>query len=162
MKDHKENFNNNPTVRLMNNNCKVHSKDFLDTVNKSIPETTNLNQWRNAETVFDCFKAIHNKHLCKSVIFDIKQFYVSVTENLLKTSQFSSEHKHFFQMMTKQLFTTQENNYFLTIRKLRVKETVGYLISRLERTMKWRLINYSEVIYFTNYHNYTKKGHRVV
>ena len=51
MKDHKENFNNNPTVRLMNNNCNVHSKDFLDTVNKSIPETTNLNQWRNAETV---------------------------------------------------------------------------------------------------------------
>ena len=86
MKDHKENFNNNATVRLMNNNREVHSKDFLDTVNKSIPETTNLNQWRNAETVFDCFKAIHNKHLCKFVIFDIKQFYVSVTENLLKTS----------------------------------------------------------------------------
>ena len=86
MKDHKENFNNNATVRLMNNNREVHSKDFLDTVNKSIPETTNLNQWRKAETVFDCFKAIHNKHLCKFVIFDIKQFYVSVTENLLKTS----------------------------------------------------------------------------
>ena len=74
MKDHKENFNNNATVRLMNSNCKVHSKDFLDTVNKSIPETTNLNQWRNAD-----------KHLCKFIIFDIKQFYVSVTENLLKT-----------------------------------------------------------------------------
>ena len=43
-----------------------------------------LSQWRNTDTVIDWFKVICNKHLCKFVIFDIKEFYPSITENLLK------------------------------------------------------------------------------
>ena len=43
-----------------------------------------LNQWRNTDTVIDWLKDIHNKHLCKFAIFDIKEFYPSITENLLK------------------------------------------------------------------------------
>ena len=43
-----------------------------------------LNQWRNTDTVIDWFKGIRNKHLRKLIIFDIKEFYPSMTENLLK------------------------------------------------------------------------------
>ena len=50
LKDHKENFNNNPMVRLINptKNQFVHiSKAILDTTNKKIGEAMGLNQWRN-------------------------------------------------------------------------------------------------------------------
>ena len=43
-----------------------------------------LNQRRNTDTVIDWFKGIRNKHLCMFVLLDIKQFYPSITENLLK------------------------------------------------------------------------------
>ena len=50
LKDHKENFNNNPTVRLINlakNELGCISKVILDTANKSVREAMGLNQWRN-------------------------------------------------------------------------------------------------------------------
>ena len=86
LKDHKENFNNNPAVKLINL-AKIElghiSKTILDTTNKNIREAIDLNQWRNTDTIIDCFKGISNKPLCKFVIFDIKEFYSSITEHLL-------------------------------------------------------------------------------
>ena len=43
-----------------------------------------LNQWRNKDTVIFWFKGIRNKHLCKFVVFGIKEFYPYITENLQK------------------------------------------------------------------------------
>ena len=87
LKDHKKNFNNNPAVRLINpvkNEMGRISEAILDTANKNIREAMDLNQWRNTDTIIDWFKGIRNKHLCKFIIFDIKNFYLSITENLLK------------------------------------------------------------------------------
>ena len=81
LKDHKENFNNNPTVRLINpakNELGHISKAILDTTNKNIREAMGLNQWRNTDTVIDWFKSIRNTHLCKFVVFDIREFYPSI------------------------------------------------------------------------------------
>ena len=98
LKDHKENFNNNPTVRLINPAKKelgCFSKAILDTTNKNIREAMGLNQWRNTDTVIDWFMGIRNKHLCKFVLFDIKEFYPSITENLLKKAlTFAEAHTH--------------------------------------------------------------------
>ena len=98
LKDHKENFNNNPTVRLINpakNELGHISKAILDTANKNIREAMGLNQWRNTDTVIDWFKSIRNKHLCKFVVFDIREFYPSITENLLKKAlTFAEAHTH--------------------------------------------------------------------
>ena len=47
LKDHKENFNNNPTVRLINlakNELGHISKTILDAANKNIREVMDLNQ----------------------------------------------------------------------------------------------------------------------
>ena len=60
------------------------SKAILDMSNKNILEAMDLNQWRNTDTVINWFKCIHSKHFWKFVIFDIKEFYPSITENLLK------------------------------------------------------------------------------
>ena len=145
LKDHKENFNNNPTVRLINpakNELGHISKAILDTANKNIREAMGLNQWRNTDTVIDWFKSIRNKHLCKFVVFDIREFYPSITENLLKKAlTFAEAHTHIFQMMTKQLFTTQENHCSLMISKPGLRETVGYSMLRWERTMERRFVS---------------------
>ena len=56
LKNLKENFNNNPTVRLINpgkNELGRCSKAILDTANKNIREAIGLNQWRNTDTVID-------------------------------------------------------------------------------------------------------------
>ena len=87
LKNHKENFNINPTVRLINpakNELGHIRKAFLDKPNKSIQEAMGLSQWRKIETVIDRFRSIRNKHLCKFFVFDITEFYPSITENLLK------------------------------------------------------------------------------
>ena len=88
-----------------NNRSKTHnpaknelghiSKAILDTANKNIGEAMGLNQWRNTDTVIDWFKSIRNKHLCKFVVFDIREFYPSITENLLKKAlTFAEAHTH--------------------------------------------------------------------
>ena len=87
LKDHKENFNNNPTVRLINpakNGLGRISKTILDTANENIQEAMDLNQWRNTDTVIAWFKGICNKHLCKFVIFDIKKFILPSLKTCLK------------------------------------------------------------------------------
>ena len=89
LKDHKEKFNNNPAVRVINLAKKKLgriSMAILDTANKNIRQATSLNQWRTTDTVTDWFKGIRNKYLCKFVIFGIKEFYPSITENLLKNA----------------------------------------------------------------------------
>ena len=54
-----------------------------------------LNQWRNTDTVIFWFKGIRNKHLCKFVVFGIKEFYPNITENLLKKAlTFVKAHTH--------------------------------------------------------------------
>ena len=77
LKDHKKDFNNSPTIRLINpaqNELGRVNMAILDTVNKNVREAMDLNQWRNKDTVIDWFKGICDKHLSKFVIFDVKEF----------------------------------------------------------------------------------------
>ena len=86
LKVHKENFQNNPTVRLINpakNELGKKRKVILDEMNKNIRENLQLNQWKNASTVIDLFITIQEKHLHSFVIFGIKDFYPSIKEKLL-------------------------------------------------------------------------------
>ena len=62
------------------------SKFILQATNKEIRHKFNLDQWKNTEDVIDWFKSINEKQHCKFVIFDIKDFYPSIKESLLKQS----------------------------------------------------------------------------
>ena len=87
LKDHKDNFANNPKTRLLNpakNEIGRISKDILDNINKSLRSTLQLNQWKNTVDVIDWFKKIKNKPQHKFVVFDVKDFYPSIKESLLK------------------------------------------------------------------------------
>ena len=61
LKDHKENFQNNPTVRLINpakSELGKISKVILDRINNNIRENSQLNQWKITYTIIHWFITI--------------------------------------------------------------------------------------------------------
>ena len=85
LKDHKLNFQNNPTVRLLNpakNELGRISKTVLDKININLRNSLHVNQWKNTQEVISWFKSIDNKQH-KFIMFDIKDFYPSISKELL-------------------------------------------------------------------------------
>jgi hypothetical protein len=78
LKDHKENFQNDPKFRL-NNPAKSElgkgSKVILDNINNRIKSSINVNKWKNSYSVFDLFKSVNNKPNHMFLSFDIVDFY---------------------------------------------------------------------------------------
>ena len=65
LKDHKNNFLNNPTVGLINparNELVRISKAIPDNINKHLCTSLNINQWKNTATVIEWFKLIEQKN----------------------------------------------------------------------------------------------------
>ena len=80
LKDH------NPTVRLLNpakNEFGRISKTILDKIKVNFSNSLHLNQWKNTQEVIDWFKGIDNKQSNKFIMFDIKDFYPSISKELL-------------------------------------------------------------------------------
>ena len=81
LKDHKENFQNNPTSRLTNPaNSEIGriSKQILDRINTAIRNQTTLNKWKNTSSEINWFISIPDKHQHTFVIFVIENFYPSI------------------------------------------------------------------------------------
>ena len=56
-------------------------------------ETTKISQWKNTVSAIKWFNSLKDKHLMKFVMFDIKDFYPSITQDLLnKVLNFASEY----------------------------------------------------------------------
>ena len=53
-------------------------------IDLSIREHFSFNQWKNTQNVIDWLNKIPNKKLHKFLVFDIKEFYTSIKEQLLK------------------------------------------------------------------------------
>ena len=85
VKDHKESFPHNPSFRLINpsksDTGKV-SKTILDRMNKEITSSVRVNQWKNSSAVIKWFRNIENKSNCSFIIFDIQDFYPSISLSL--------------------------------------------------------------------------------
>ena len=76
LKDHRENFLNNPTVRMINptkNELGRISNTILDNISKRLCTRLNINQWKNTASVIEWFKRIEQKHLYKFIMFDMVQ-----------------------------------------------------------------------------------------
>ena len=95
LKDHKENFQNNPSTRLINpakNEVGRISKVILDNINKKLQERLGVNQWKSTQDVIKWFSSIQNKDRYTFTVFDIKDFYPSIKESLLKEAlQFAAQ-----------------------------------------------------------------------
>ena len=94
LKDHKPNFANKPTCRLINptkSEIGKISKVILDRINDKITTKTNINQWKNKSSVIEWFKKIENKQQHNFICFDIVEFYPSISQKLLnKALDFAS------------------------------------------------------------------------
>ena len=86
IKDHKPNFPNNIKCRLINpakSNLGKISKQILQEINKVIRQSTDLQQWQSTPAVIAWFKDFPNKKRCKFLMFDVVDFYLSISEKLL-------------------------------------------------------------------------------
>ena len=96
IKDHKENFLNHPKVRFINpakDELGRISKTILDNINMKVFETTKINQWKNTVSAFKWFNPLKDKRLMKLAMFDIEDFYPSITQDLLnKALNFAIEY----------------------------------------------------------------------
>jgi hypothetical protein len=87
LKDHRPNFSNNPTCRLINpskSEIGIVSKQVLQRINSKIVKSTSINQWKNTDAVIKWFNNLPNKSTRSFISFDIVDFYASISEELLK------------------------------------------------------------------------------
>ena len=96
LEDHKPNFTNKPTCRLINptkSEIGKVSKKILDCINSTITKKCNLNQWKNTAAVINWFKSFKNKQHFSFICFDIKEFFPSISQDLLnKALDVASNH----------------------------------------------------------------------
>ena len=96
LKDHKANFLNHPTTRLINP-AKIEigriTKQILDQINSKLCEILKVNEWKNTANVINWFKKVESKNSHKFLMFDIKDFYPSIKEDLLiEALEFAKQH----------------------------------------------------------------------
>ena len=86
LKDHKDNFDNNPKCRLINpTKCEVGkiSKKILTKKLNILRKKTKLIQWKNVYDVIEWFKSLKNKKNLSFIVFDVVNYYPSITLELL-------------------------------------------------------------------------------
>lgn len=71
------------------------SKCALDIINNNLREKLKVNQWKETNEVINWFGQITEKSEHKFIMFDIKDFYPSITKKLL-TDALSFAEKHIF------------------------------------------------------------------
>ena len=96
LKDHKENFANKPTCRLINPSKPEIgriSKQLLEEINGKLVNIKKVNQWKNTTSVLQWFDRLTNKSDLAFICFDVVEFNPSISEALLnRVLDFASEH----------------------------------------------------------------------
>lgn len=85
IKDHKDEFPNKITCRLINpskSSIGRISKHILDKINSQILLSKKLNQWKDTSDVIEWYKAIDDKQNSSFIQFDIESFYPSIKKEL--------------------------------------------------------------------------------
>ena len=113
LKDHKDNFQNKPACRLINpakSEIGRIRKQLLENINTTIRRKTGLNQWKNSTSVINWFSSIQDKHKHTFAVFDIENFYPSITEKLLTDAiTFAKQHTSIKRTATLTLSCTHGN-----------------------------------------------------
>ena len=87
IKDHKENFPTTVSCRLINpakTEIGKVSKIILENINSKIVSATKINLWKNTAAVINWFNNLQNKSAHHFLVFDVIDFYPSITEPLLQ------------------------------------------------------------------------------
>ena len=96
IKDHKENFPNHVQCRLINpakTEIGVISKIKLDRINRDLTDATKVKQWKNTQCAIEWFGSINEKENCSFFLFDVVEFYPSISQQLLEDAlEFASQY----------------------------------------------------------------------
>ena len=87
LKDHKDNFVSKLPCRLINpakSELGKVSKKILENITGALREGICPNLWKNTSAVVEWFKSIDKKAEHTFIVFDIVDFYPSITEDLLR------------------------------------------------------------------------------
>ena len=87
LKDHKENFHNDPKCRLINPmkpDIGRVSHNVLKKIIEVVKKKSHLRQLKNVYSCIEWFEDLPNKKHLKFIIFDIATFYPSISSKLLK------------------------------------------------------------------------------
>ena len=60
------------------------NKFFKENINTKVQKMSSVNQWRDTDSVITWFENIKSKNKCIFMQYDIKEFYPSISEDLLK------------------------------------------------------------------------------
>ena len=95
----------------------------------------------NTESVINWFKNIPNKHLYKFLMFDLKDFYPSIKEKLLR--EVTRFHKLYTSITNKTLkqYFMQGNPFYTTTRKRWSKKEKAALKFQWAHAMGQRYVN---------------------
>ena len=64
----------------------------MDKINKKLTSSVQVNQWKNSSAIIKWFKNIQNKNNCLFIVFDIENFYPSISLTLFNNAiQFAKE-----------------------------------------------------------------------
>jgi hypothetical protein len=89
LKDHKPQFMNNPKCRVINP-CKSElgmvSSNMLAKIISVVKEKSQLQQWKNTNSVIEWFKGLEHKSKLHFIQFDVINFYASITPDLVESS----------------------------------------------------------------------------
>ena len=95
-KDHKETFQEDPKIRMINpTKCEIGriSKNILSKIIHVVRGKTKFNQWINSDEVIDWFSSLQDKQRLKFISWDICSMYPSISEKLLKNAlQWASQY----------------------------------------------------------------------
>ena len=89
IKDHKENYQNNPTCRLINPSKPEIgriSQKITKNINSVVREKTGFKQWQNTGAVINWFKNIENRKKKRFIQFDVVSFYPSISSELMEAA----------------------------------------------------------------------------
>ena len=86
VKDHKDDFMNKPTTRLINptkSNLGRVSKWKMEKLNQQLRSKTKLQQWLNTDATLAWYRRLENKPSLSFIVCDIVDYYPSITSDIL-------------------------------------------------------------------------------
>ena len=95
IKGHKKGFPSNQSFRLINpskSDIGRINKNIMHKINQRVIQETEVNQWKNTNTIIACFKSLPGKNSLTFVKFDVESFQPSISLNLFQqTIDFARE-----------------------------------------------------------------------
>ena len=159
-KDHEENFENKPSIRLINpakNDIGRFNQVTLEKINVTIKSQFNLNQSKNTKESIDWFVSIDRKPLHRLVQFDIKEFYLSVRELLLEKALKFAEEYIDIPTDKKAIIKHAWKSCLFKIRKTWMKKIIDCLTQQWLSLTEQQCVNLSAASYTTIYVKSTKE-----